>query len=332
MSGAPLLAGYHYVGDLGSGYRSDVYLYTQEASGDRFAVKVLRGGVRVDGEEWGRFTDEAAAMPWWAGHSDVLRVRGTGVTTDGFGYMVMPYCPGPHVLDSAGKLPVDDVIGLGMAIAGAVHAAHRAGIVHGNIKPGNILTDSAGIRRLTDFGLLGTLLHVTEGDVPEGTVPWAAPEVLGGVRVSVAADVYSLGATLWHLLVGRSPFEIPGGDNGRAALRARIMAGPAPEVSRADVPETLVFLLSQMMLGDPSQRPASADIVAGTLTRIRKSGALRGGRPDARRPNTPPGAGHRHPAGHGGGLGDDEGEGRGSTRHRGRNRGLAWTWPPRRFG
>lgn len=329
MSGAPLLAGYRYEGELGSGYRSDVYSYTHEASGDRLAVKVLRG-VRVDGEEWGRFTDEAAAMPWWAGHSDVLRVRATGVTTDGYGYIVMPYCPGPHVLDSAGKLTVDDVIGLGMAVAGAVHAGHRAGIVHGNIKPANILTDPAGIRRLTDFGLVGTLLHVTEGDVPEGSVPWTAPEVLGGVRVSVAGDVYSLGATLWHLLVGRSPFETQGGDNGRAALRGRIMAGPPPEVSRVDVPETLVFLLSQMMLGDPSQRPASADIVASTLTRIRKSGELRGGRPDLRRPNTPPGSGHRHPAGHGGGPGDDEGEGRGSTRHPGRNRGLAWTWPPRR--
>lgn len=321
MSGAPLLAGYRYEGELGSGYRSDVYLYTYEASGDRFAVKVLRG-IRVDGEEWGRFTDEAAAMPWWAGHSDVLRIRATGVTTDGSGYVVMPYCPGPHVLESAGKLAVDDVIGLGMAIAGAVHAGHRAGIVHGDIKPANILTDPAGIRRLTDFGLLGTLLHVTEGDVPQGSVPWAAPEVLGGVRVSVAGDVYSLGATLWHLLMGRPAFEIPGGDNGRAALRGRTMAGPAPEVTRADVPETLVFLLSQMMLGDPSQRPASADIVAGTLTRIRKSGELRAGRPEVRRPNTPPVSG--------GGPGVDEGEGRGTTRHPGRNRGLVWTWPPRR--
>lgn len=329
MTGAPLIAGYRYESELGSGYRSDVYRYTHQASGEHFAVKVLRD-VRVDGEEWGRFTDEAAAMPWWAGHSDVLRIRATGVTTDGSGYIVTPYCPGPHVLDSAGKLAVDDVIGLGMAIAGAVHAAHRAGIVHGDIKPANILTDPAGVRRLTDFGLLGTLLQVTEGDVPEGSVPWAAPETLGGVRASVAGDVYSLGATLWHLLAGRSPFEIPGGDNGRAALRSRIMAGPAPEVSRAGVPETLTFLVSQMMLGDPSQRPASADIVAGTLTRIRKSGELRPGRPDLRRLNTPPATGGRHPAGPAGGPGDDEGEGRGSPRHPGRNRGLVWTWPPRR--
>ncbi|HKD97918.1 MAG TPA: hypothetical protein VKB69_09995, partial [Micromonosporaceae bacterium] len=88
----PAIAGHTYARTIGAGRHADVYLYRQDSSRLDIAVKVLHG-VRVDSEEWGRFTDEVASMPWWAGHSDVLPILATGVTDDGRGYLTMPYCP-----------------------------------------------------------------------------------------------------------------------------------------------------------------------------------------------------------------------------------------------
>jgi serine/threonine protein kinase len=324
----PAISGHTYLRPIGTGRHADVYLYRQERSRREVAVKVLRR-IRVDGEEWGRFTDQAAAMPWWAGHSDVVPILATGVTGDGRGYLTMPYYPGPDLgtVVATGPLLVSEVLAVGSAIAEAVHAAHRAGIVHGDVKPANILTDAAGIPRLTDFGLVGSLLPVSGEDVSAVSVPWSAPEVLGGGKVTVEADVYALGATLWHLLMGRAPFEVVGGDNRPAAVRRRVMSLPAPEVSRADAPEALVFLLSQMVLGDPAQRPASADIVADTLSRIRRRVDLRLD-PTARpRPNMAPGSGRPQAS-----STQDAGEEPGHTRRPARNRGIGWGWPPRRRG
>jgi hypothetical protein len=109
---------------------------------------------------------------------------------------------------------------------------------------------------LTDFGIATT----KGGDGPEGlSVPWSPPEILFGTSPGdQRADVYSLGATLWHLLVGRSPFEQPGGDNGTFALMGRIKSEAPPRTQRADVPDSLERLLRQAMAKDPAARPQSA--------------------------------------------------------------------------
>ena len=87
--------------------------------------------------------------------------------------------------------------------------------------------------------------------------PWSPPEVLDGrSNGSVASDVYSLGATIWHLLVGRSPFSIPGGDNSSRALTARILHAAPPATQRPDVPAALDRLLQQCLAKQPEHRPA----------------------------------------------------------------------------
>jgi serine/threonine protein kinase len=323
----PDIPGHAYLRPIGPGRHADVYLYRQDNTGREVAVKVLRD-VRVDGEEWGRFTDEAAAMPWWAGHCDVVPILSTGVTGDGRGYLTMPYCAGPDLAEAVatGPLPVGEVLTVGAAIAGAVHAAHRAGILHGDVKPANVLTCADGVPRLADFGLVGRLLTVAGGDPWTVSVPWSAPEVLGGGPVTVAADVYSLGATLWHLLMGYPPFEITGGDNRPAAVRLRAMSSTASEVSRSDVPEALVFLLSQMMLGEPDQRPSSADVVADTLSRIRKRLDLRLDPTARQRPNMAPGSVRPLEST------EDQGDPPGRKRRPTRNRGIGWGWSSRRRG
>ena len=105
----------------------------------------------------------------------------------------------------------------GIKLASAIETAHRSGILHRDIKPSNVLVTTYHEPALTDFGIAGHMADVEgESDV-RISYPWSPPELLDGrSNGSVASDVYSLGATIWHLLVGRSPFSIPSGTTRRA--------------------------------------------------------------------------------------------------------------------
>ena len=176
----------------------------------------------------------------------------------------MPYYPKPNLSVRARRahFSVTEVLRIGIQISGAVETSHRHRVLHRDIKPQNILTDANGEPVLTDFGIA-----TTKGDDgPEGlSVPWSPPEILYGTGPGdQRSDVYSLGATLWHLLVGRSPFEEPGGDNSTRALLARIKSAPVPGTQRADVPASLERLLRQAMAKDPGGRPQTAmELISG---------------------------------------------------------------------
>src|ERR1700733_3449826 len=170
----------------------------------------------------------------------------------------MPYYPQPNLSIRARRshFSVADVLRIGIQIGSAVETSHRNGVLHRDIKPQNILTDSQGDRALNDLGIPTTTL----GDRPEGlSVPWSPPEILNGTGPGdQRSDVYSLGATLWHLLVGRPPFEQPGGGSNTVQLMQRINAEPPPPTQRADVPDSLERLLRQTMSKDIAARPQSA--------------------------------------------------------------------------
>ena len=174
-----------------------------------------------------RFTAEANVTAGLA-HRHIVQVFDAKVTTDGRPYIVMPYYPQPNLSVRARRahFSVAEVLRIGIQIGSAVETSHRRGVLHRDIKPQNILTDSYGEPALTDFGIATT----KGGDGPEGlSVPWSPPEILYGTGPGdQRSDVYSLGATLWHLLAGRSPFEQPGGDNKPLALMGRIKSDPVP--------------------------------------------------------------------------------------------------------
>jgi serine/threonine protein kinase len=164
-----------------------------------------------------------------------------------------------------------------------VETAHRAHITHRDIKPANVLISAYGAPGLTDFGIAGRGggRDGRDGDVAESTddvgvsVPWAPPEVLyGQSNGDERSDVYSLAATLWHLLVGRSPFEAPGGDNSAYALMPRIRSTPPPATGRPDVPPGLERLLALAMAKDPSRRPATALDLARALQAVEQQQRL----------------------------------------------------------
>jgi serine/threonine protein kinase len=251
----PVIPGYRFIRDLGAGGSAQVYLYEQDLPRREVAVKVLNESALPEAARR-RFTAEANVTARLQ-HRHIVQVFDAKVTDDGQPYLVMPYYPQPNLSVRARRshFTVAEVLRVGIQIGSAVETSHRAGVLHRDIKPQNILTDSYGEPVLTDFGIA-----TTKGDGPEGiSVPWSPPEILfGSGPGDLRSDVYSLGATLWHLLAGRSPFEYPGDSNATPVLMERIKRDPLPRTQRSDVPESLERLLWQTLAKDPAARPQTA--------------------------------------------------------------------------
>ena len=265
----PRIPNAEYVNHLGSGGFADVFLYRQRMPERDIAVKVLRGDADVDQNR--AFEAEANLMARMSSHPSILSVFGAGVTEDGRSYLVMEYCPPPNMGQRARQhqITVPRVLDMGIRISGAVETLHRAGILHRDIKPANILVTQFGHPVLTDFGI--AVSTGPDGDRGDSgfSVPWAPPEQQTGAGpFGPAMDVYSLAATVYTLLTGRSPFEVVGADNREIAMLNRVLRSPVPRTGRADVPVELERILSIAMSKDPGQRYASALDFAHALQQV----------------------------------------------------------------
>jgi serine/threonine protein kinase len=265
----PRIPGFTYVSLLGSGGFSDVYLYEQDRPRRKVAVKVLLSGLKTEGARR-RFESEANLMAQLSSHPFIVTIFEAEVTEDGHSYLAMEYCSRPSldVRYRRQRFSVDEVLAVGIQVASAVETAHRAGIAHRDIKPANILVTDYNRPALTDFGISGTL----GGDADEDagmSIPWSPPEQFREGKVDGAmVDVWALGATLYTLLAGRSPFVLPGADNSQKELISRITAMPVPRLGRADVPESLEQALATAMAKSASSRYSSAHAFALALQRI----------------------------------------------------------------
>ena len=258
LSPPPTLPGFDYLDTLGSGGFAEVHLYEQHLPRRRVAVKVLSGGV-LDEESARHFRDEANQMAQLSSHPSIVTVYQAGIAESGQAYLVMEYCALPNYGDRYRNdvISLEEALSVGVQIAGAVETAHRAGILHRDIKPANILVTDFHRPALADFGIAGVLGSTTAVDAY--SVPWASPESLGeGGVLRPPSDVYSLAATVYTLLAGRAPFEIPGGDNSPEALIHRLQTGPAPTTGRSDVPPELEAVLATALSLSPAARHTTA--------------------------------------------------------------------------
>lgn len=275
---APAIPDHDLVRLIRSGGYADVYEYRQRKLDLSVAVKVLRDNGLTD-KERDEFTTEAHTMARLAEHPHVVPITSVDVAEDGRPYLIMKYYPGDNLAVHAarGRLGVPEVLRIGVQIACAVESAHRAAILHRDIKPSNILLDAYGRPALTDFGIASSTVTLPEdasGANQALSVPWSPPELVFDTGVpDVRSDVYSLGASVWQLLVGRSPFELPGSsaDNSIRAIMERIRDTPPPTVGRADIPEQLDRLLRRMMAKSPGQRPPSALAVAKAFNDVERA-------------------------------------------------------------
>ncbi|HEY3016180.1 MAG TPA: serine/threonine-protein kinase [Nocardioides sp.] len=270
----PALPGFTYLDRLGTGGFAEVFLYEQEWPRRKVAVKVVRPDVPLTEREKALFTSEANSMAQLADHPYIVTVISAGILGPADGsrpYLVLRYCPPPDlgVRVRSTPLTVPDALATGIKLASAIETAHRAGILHRDIKPSNVLVTTYGEPALTDFGIAGRIHEVDADREVRISFPWSSPELLDGrSNGSVSSDVYSLGATIWNLLVGRSPFAQPQGDNSARALSVRILHQAPPLTQRRDVPPAFDRLLQQCLAKDPAHRPSTALELARGMQQI----------------------------------------------------------------
>lgn len=264
----PEIPGFTFVEPIGTGGFADVFLYRQQLPARQVAVKVLRESTSKVGRD--QFHAEANVMAQLSSHPSIVSIHQADVSADGRAFLVMEYCPPPHIAQRYRKerLPIHEVLDIGVRIASAVETAHRVGILHRDIKPHNILTSPFGAPLLTDFGIAAVADEDTEASGGM-SVPWSPPEVLGeDPPLDVRSDVYALAATIYSLLAGRSPFEVPGGTNDTATLIHRIENKDPSRILRADVPPSLGRLLDRSLSRTLSDRPSSAMALARGLQEV----------------------------------------------------------------
>ena len=228
----PVIPGFRPGRLLGMGGFADVFLYAQEMPRRQVAVKVLLASSLSD-QVRERFRAEADLMATLSHHPSIVTVFQADVARDGRPYLVMEYCsrPGLGRRYRSERMSVPEVLRIGVRLASAVETAHRAGILHRDIKPANVLVTDFGWPALTDFGIAATTGWST-GTAIGMSIPWSPPELLAEHPTGdVRSDVYSLAATVYSLLAGRSPFEIPDGPNTAADLIARIERAPRVSMS-----------------------------------------------------------------------------------------------------
>lgn len=233
------------------------------------ALKVLHAHFGDDAEYVERFRREARAVAQLS-HPNIVTVIDRG-SSDGHQFIVFEFVDGENLkqlVERIGPMPVDRVLELGIQIADALAFAHAHDLVHRDVKPQNVLLDSAGDAKVTDFGIARSLdveRGVTQTGTVLGTSNYLSPEQAAGQPVTPATDVYSLGVVLYELLTGEVPFH---GDNLVAVAMKHVTEHPPNLLDqRADVPPRLAQAVERALEKDPAQRFVSMDAFANELRR-----------------------------------------------------------------
>ena len=258
------------VREAGAGGMGTVYAARDQLDGSQVAVKVLRNPSSAD---VGRFAREAAVLARLA-HPSIVRYVAHGATPTGDLYLAMEWLEGETLQDRSSRDPltVGEALEVVGRVAKALAEAHREGVVHRDIKPGNVMLVGGDPKRpkVLDFGIartegVGHTLTVTGTVI--GTPHYMAPEQARGIRkLDSRADIYSLGCVLFELLTGRPPFE----GNSLVAVLAKIILEdpPTPSDVHPGIPASVDDLVLRMLAKDPECRPPSADALIAELAAL----------------------------------------------------------------
>ena len=251
-------AGFEDAVEVGRGGSGVVYRCSQKSLGRSVAIKVLAND--LDDSDRERFLREGFAMGGLSGHPNIVNILQVGVTENSRPFIVMPYHSAGSLaerLRREGRIAWPEALRMGVKLCGALETAHRTGTLHRDIKPANVLFNDYGEPQLSDFGtarIAGGYKTVT--GFFTGTLSYTAPEVLAGNPPTVAADVYSLGATIYALIAGGPPHERKA-DEDLIAHYLRITSTPVPDLRPHGIPTDVCAAIEKAMSREPGDRQMS---------------------------------------------------------------------------
>jgi serine/threonine protein kinase len=244
---------------LGHGGMASVYRARDTSLGREVALKVLAENLTGDEDLRKRFLREARLAARLS-HPNVVSVYDVGEEEDGRPYIVMELVDG-ETLAERGRVPPDEARALTLEAARGLAHAHEAGLIHRDIKPGNLLVRVDGTIKIADFGIAraAETTALTQAGTVLGTAAYLAPEQALGEEVTPAADVYSLGAVLYELMTGRPPFEFD--SLADLAEKQRAMAITPVRELAPEAPRDLEDLVMRCLARNPAYRPSAAELV-----------------------------------------------------------------------
>jgi predicted Ser/Thr protein kinase len=275
-SGKLIKGRYNVISKIGEGGMGSVYLAEQVSIGRKVALKVLQGNYASDDEFIGRFRREAR-LAASLNHRNIVTIYDFDQGNDGSLFLAMEYLQGDklsEVIRKDGALDIGRAVRLGLQIADGLAAAHRAGVIHRDIKPDNVMVVGArgteevklmdfGIARMMDTGTMGNL---TRPGMIMGTPAYMAPEQAEGADVSEKTDIYALGIVLYEMLSGSVPFKA---STPSAVLIKQLQESPAPlRKIRREVPAALERIVMQALEKKPQKRPHDMPEVVQELQKI----------------------------------------------------------------
>jgi serine/threonine-protein kinase len=257
---AQVLAGrYRLIERIGQGGVSDVWRAIDERLGREVAVKVLHQD--TDDAFRRRFTDEARRAAAIS-HRNVVTVY--DAVADGQAFIVMELVRGvtlDELVRRGGALSVEEAARIVSQIADALDAAHAKGIVHSDVKPGNVLIDDAGVAKLMDFGIARAAESAPDHELV-GTPRYVAPEVVRGAGPAPASDVYALGLVAYELIAGMPAFD---SNDTQKLLRSRLEGAPSLRSVRLGVSRGVDDVVARALDPEPERRYPSAGAFADAL-------------------------------------------------------------------
>jgi eukaryotic-like serine/threonine-protein kinase len=263
-----LLGGrYRILGPLGAGGMANVYHARDLNLQREVAIKILRDDLIADPAFQARFLHEARSAANLL-HPNIVTIYDFGQDA-GRTFMAMEYVQGTDLktlLRRRGVLPIEESVGLVIQACAGVGYAHRAGLVHCDLKPQNILVTPDGRAKITDFGIARALVtvHPEElSDVVWGSPQYFAPEQAAGGPPSPASDVYSLGVILFEVTTGRLPFVAT--DPVELARLHQAADPPQPRSLNASIPPSLEQIIYKVLSKEPSARYRTADQLGRVL-------------------------------------------------------------------